>query len=174
MWSPCRRATVTTGRAARALAVGDALRFGESLAASRVAQWQSRPGRAIIVEPEEEHAYALALEDGRALEAAWSDLAQQPRFGRKRRRPGSCMPMPAPAHAAQGRTYVRGGDVCRGGHGRAGDLCWPDPAPARGQVMYSSATGSTPCAGKRQEDARMPASDAMVAGTPVPRGADLQ
>nr|NKR04291.1 AAA family ATPase [Escherichia coli] len=86
------------------LAVGDALRFGESLPHLGLRNGNRARVEAITVEPEGGARLRLALEDGRALEVAWSDLAQQPRFGRKRSQPRIVHAYAGTAYAAQGRT----------------------------------------------------------------------
>jgi len=87
-----------------ALAVGDTLRFGESLPHLGLRNGNHARIEAIMAEPEGGARLRLALEDGREFEAAWLDLAQQPRFGRKRAQPRIVHGYAGTAYAAQGRT----------------------------------------------------------------------
>ncbi len=126
-----------------ALAVGDSLRFGESLPHLGLRNGNRARVEAITAEPEGGVRLRLALEDGRSLEAAWSDLAQQPRFGRKRPQPRIVHAYAGTAYAALGRTssaavmYVGAATDAREVYvGLTGIGTRPG--------WWSSATGSTP------------------------------
>ena len=103
----------------------------------------------------------LALEDGRSIEAVWSDLAQQPRFGRRRPQPRIVHAYAGTAYAAQGRTssaavmYV----------GAATDAREIYVGLTRhrheARVVAERDRLDALCR-QRQEDARMPATDAIV------------
>jgi len=144
-----------------ALAVGDALRFGESLPHLGLRNGNRARVEAITAEPERGTRLHLALEDGRVFEAAWSDLAQQPRFGRKRPPPRIVHAYAGTAYAAQGRTssaavmYV----------GAATDAREIYVGLTRhrheARVVVERDRLDALCR-QRQEDARIPATDAMV------------
>ncbi|MGC5780242.1 MobF family relaxase [Methylobacterium sp. NFXW15] len=144
-----------------ALAVGDALRFGESLPHLGVRNGNRARVEAIMAEPEGGARLRLALKDGRALEAAWSDLAQQPRFGRKRPPPRIVHAYAGTGYAAQGRTssaavmYV----------GAATDAREIYVGLTRhrheARVVVERDRLDALCR-QRQEDAQVPATDAMV------------
>jgi hypothetical protein len=144
-----------------ALAVGDALRFGESLPHLGLRNGIRARVAAITAEPDEAVRLRLALEDGRALEVAWSDLAQQPRFGRARSQPRIVHAYAGTAYAAQGRTssaavmYV----------GAATDAREVYVGLTRHRYearMVVERDRLDALCRQRQADARMPATDAMV------------
>lgn len=144
-----------------ALAVGDSLRFGESLPHLGLRNGNRARIEGITAELEGGARLRLALEDGRALEVAWSDLAQQPRFGWKRSQPRIVHAYAGTAYAAQGRTssaavmYV----------GAATDAREVYVGLTRhrheARVVVERDRLDALCR-QRQEDARMPATDAMV------------
>jgi conjugative relaxase-like TrwC/TraI family protein len=85
------------------LAVGDRLRFGETLPEHGVRNGNRAEVRAITREADGTVRLRLELEDGRVLEEAWERLARTPRFGPHR--PPRIVPaLAGTAHAAQGRT----------------------------------------------------------------------
>lgn len=144
-----------------ALAVGDALRFGESLPHLGLRNGNRARVAAITAEPDGAVRLRLTLEDGRALEVAWSDLAQQSRFGRARSQPRIVHAYAGTAYAAQGRTssaavmYV----------GAATDAREVYVGLTRhrheARVVVERDRLDALCR-QRQADARMPATDAMV------------
>lgn len=87
-----------------ALAVGDRLRFGESLPHWGVRNGNRASVRAVEVAPDGAVRVRLELEDGRVFDAAWDQLAREPRFGRKPNPPRITPALAGTAHAAQGRT----------------------------------------------------------------------
>ena len=91
-------------RASLALAVGDSLRFGESLSHFGLRNGNRARVEAIIAEPDGGARLRLTLEDGRVIEAAWAELARKLRFGRKNLQPKIVHAWAGTAYAAQGRT----------------------------------------------------------------------
>lgn len=87
-----------------ALAVGDRLRFGESLPQFGIRNGNRASVRAVEVAADGGVRVRLELEDGRALDTAWEQLAREPRFGRKLNLPRVTPALAGTAHAAQGRT----------------------------------------------------------------------
>jgi conjugative relaxase-like TrwC/TraI family protein len=87
-----------------ALAVGDAVRFGESLPHLGLRNGHRARVEAITAAPEGGARLRLALEDGRVIEAPWADLARRPRFGRKPKGPKITHSYAGTTYAAQGRT----------------------------------------------------------------------
>ena len=144
-----------------ALAVGDALRFGESLPHLGLRNGNRARVAAITAEPDEAVRLRLALEDGRALEVAWSDLAQQPRFGRARSQPRIVHAYAGTAYAAQGRTSSAAVKYI----GAATDAREIYVGLTRhrheARVVVERDRLDALCR-QRQADARMPATDAMV------------
>ncbi|OHV18075.1 hypothetical protein BK022_01830 [Methylorubrum extorquens] len=144
-----------------ALAVGDGLRFGENLPHLGLRNGNRARVEALTVEPDGEARLRLALEDGGTLEVAWPDLAQQPRFGRKRSQPRIMHAYAGTAYAAQGRTssatvmYV--GAVTDAREIYVGLTRHRHEA----RVVVERDRLDALCR-QRQEDARMPATDAMV------------
>ncbi len=144
-----------------ALAVGDSLRFGESLPHLGLRNGNRARVEAITAEPEGGARLRLALEDGRALEVAWSDLAQQPRFGRKRAQPRVVHAHAGTAHAAQGRTSSAA--VMYVGVGTDARELYVGLTRHRHDVrLVVERDRLDALCRQRQEDARMPATDAMV------------
>lgn len=87
-----------------ALAVGDALRFGESLPHLSVRNGNRARVKSIDTDPEGETRLRLELEDGRVLDVPWQRLAREPRFGGKPAAPRIVHAYAGTVHAAQGRT----------------------------------------------------------------------
>lgn len=86
------------------LAVGDRLRFGESLPHLAVRNGNRAVVQAIRSDPDGSVRLRLQLEDGRVLDEPWQRLAPAPRFGRKKAPPRIVHAIAGTAHAAQGRT----------------------------------------------------------------------
>ncbi|MGE8131204.1 MobF family relaxase [Methylobacterium sp. NPDC080182] len=144
-----------------AIAVGDALRFGESLSHLGLRNGNRARVEAITAEPEGGARLRLALEDGRVIEAAWSDLAQQPRFGRAR-------PQPKIVHAYAGTVYAAQGRTCAAtvmylGAGTDAREIYVGLTRHRheARVVIERDRPDALCR-QRQADPRMPATDAMV------------
>ena len=91
-------------RASLALAIGDSLRFGESLPHLRLRNGNRARVEAIIADPGGGTRLRLAIEDGRVIEAPWTELARKLRFGRKELQPKIVYAWAGTAYAAQGRT----------------------------------------------------------------------
>ncbi|TGD95168.1 MobF family relaxase [Methylobacterium nonmethylotrophicum] len=85
------------------LAVGDRLRFGETLPELGVRNGNRAEVRGVMVAADGQVRLRLKLEDGRILEEVWEQLARAPRFG-SRRPPRITPALAGTAHAAQGRT----------------------------------------------------------------------
>jgi conjugative relaxase-like TrwC/TraI family protein len=90
-------------RVALALAMGDRLRFGETLPELGVRNGNRAEVRGVTVAADGQVRVRLELEDGRVLEEVWERLARAPRFG-PRRLPRITPALAGTAHAAQGRT----------------------------------------------------------------------
>jgi len=91
-------------RVSLALAVGDSLRFGESLPHLRLRNGNRARVEAIMADPDGGARLRLALEDGRVIETPWTELARKLRFGRKKLQPKIVHAWAGTAYAAQGRT----------------------------------------------------------------------
>lgn len=87
-----------------ALAVGDSLRFGESLPHLPVRNGNRARVESITRDPDGEIRLRLKLEDGRVLDEPWRRLAREPRFGGKAPQPKLVHSYAGTVHAAQGRT----------------------------------------------------------------------
>jgi conjugative relaxase-like TrwC/TraI family protein len=87
-----------------ALAVGDSLRFGESLPHLAVRNGNRARVEAITVDADDGWRLRLRLEDGRFLDEPWLRLSREPRFGRKPSPPRIVHAYAGTAYAAQGRT----------------------------------------------------------------------
>ncbi len=86
------------------LAVGDRLRFGETLAQHGIRNGHQAAVEAIGQDAVGQTLLTLAHQDGRRLEVAWSSLSREPRFGRKPSPPKIVHALAGTAYAAQGRT----------------------------------------------------------------------
>lgn len=87
-----------------ALAVGDSLRFGESLPHLSIRNGNRARVESITTNPDGQSQLHLVLEDGRVLAAPWQQLAREPRFGGKPLQPKIVHSYAGTVHAAQGRT----------------------------------------------------------------------
>ncbi|MFC7661997.1 hypothetical protein ACFQWF_02695 [Methylorubrum suomiense] len=87
-----------------ALAVGDSLRFGESLPHLSVRNGNRARVESITRDPDGEIRLRLRLEDGRVLDEPWRRLAREPRFGGRAPQPKLVHSYAGTVHAAQGRT----------------------------------------------------------------------
>ena len=86
------------------LAVGDNLRFGESLTHLGIRNGTRARVEAIAQEQDGQSRLRLALEDGRVLDVSWQDLARRSRFAGKPEPPKIVHAYAGTVHAAQGRT----------------------------------------------------------------------
>lgn len=87
-----------------ALAIGDTLRFGESLPHLAVRNGNRAEVRGIVTEPGGSVRLQLQLEDGRILDEPWQRLAREPLFLRKPSPPKIVCGLAGTAYAAQGKT----------------------------------------------------------------------
>lgn len=86
------------------LAVGDQLRFGETLPHLNVRNGNRAVVEAVLIAPNTEVQVRLRLEDGRVFDRPWSTYAREPRFGRRQEPPRIVHGYAGTAYAAQGRT----------------------------------------------------------------------
>lgn len=86
------------------LAVGDRLRFGETLPQHAIRNGHRATVEAVTARADGDVMLVLAHQDGRRLELAWSSLSRAPRFGRKATPPRIVHASAGTAHAAQGQT----------------------------------------------------------------------
>ena len=87
-----------------ALAVGDSLRFGESLTHLGIRNGNRARVEAILTEPDDVARLRLSMEDGRVLDVSWQDLARCSQFAGKAEPPKIVHAYAGTVHAAQGRT----------------------------------------------------------------------
>ena len=87
-----------------ALAIGDRLRFGETLPEHGIRNGNRATVRAIVLTESETPRVTLDLDDGRSLEVKWRELAREPRYGRKRTPPRIVHAYAGTAHSVQGRS----------------------------------------------------------------------
>ncbi|WP_245974121.1 MobF family relaxase [Bosea caraganae] len=86
------------------LAVGDRLRFGETLVHHGIRNGHQAIVEAIGRDASGQTLLTLAHQDGSRLEVAWGSLSREPRFGRKPAPPKIVHALAGTAYAAQGRT----------------------------------------------------------------------
>ena len=144
-----------------ALAVGDQLRFGESLSHLKLRNGSRARIEAIVAEPDGSAHLRLALEDDRVIEVAWAELRRIPRFGR---RPAH----PKVVHAYAGTTYAAQGRTCSAavmylGSGTDAREVYVGLTRHRheARVVVERDRFDALCR-QRQADPRMPATDTMV------------
>jgi conjugative relaxase-like TrwC/TraI family protein len=87
-----------------ALAVGDNLRFGESLTHLGIRNGNRARIAAIVPDLGEDPRLSLSLEDGRVLDVSWKDLSRRSLFAGKLEPPKIVHAYAGTVHAAQGRT----------------------------------------------------------------------
>lgn len=87
-----------------ALAVGDNLRFGESLTHLGIRNGNRARIAAIVPDPGGDPRLSLSLEDGRLLDVTWRDLSRRSSFAGKPEPPKIVHAYAGTVHAAQGRT----------------------------------------------------------------------
>ncbi|MCJ2005531.1 hypothetical protein [Methylobacterium sp. J-092] len=144
-----------------ALAVGDTLRFGESLPHLGLRNGTRARVEGLVAGPDGDARLNLVLEDGRVIETAWNALRRVPRFGRQPKHPRVVHAYAGTTYAAQGRTcsaavmYVGAGTDAREvyvGLTRHRHGAW---------VVVERDRLDALCR-QRQADPRMPATDTMV------------
>lgn len=86
------------------LAVGDRIRFGESLPQHGIRNGHQAVVDAIGRDADGQATLSLSHQDGRRLEVAWGSLAREPRYGRKPTPPKVVHFYAGTAYAAQGRS----------------------------------------------------------------------
>jgi len=86
------------------LAVGDRIRFGESLPHHGIRNGHHAVVEAVGQDAAGQTTLTLAHQDGRRLEVSWSSLSREPRYGRKPSPPKIVHALAGTAYAAQGRT----------------------------------------------------------------------
>ncbi|MGU3422328.1 MobF family relaxase [Methylobacterium sp. D54C] len=144
-----------------ALALGDHLRFGESLPHLGLRNGTRARVEAIAAEPDGSARLRLALEDGRVIEAAWDELRRTPRFGSRPTHPKVVHAYAGTAYAAQGRTCSAA--VVYLGAGTDAREVYVGLTRHRheAQVVVERDRLDALCR-QRQADPRMPATDTMI------------
>lgn len=143
------------------LAVGDILRFGESLPDLCLRNGNRARIEAITAVPDGQARLRLALEDGRVIEAPWSDLTRKPRFGHG-------LPQPRIVHAYAGTVYSVQGRTCDAtvmyvGSGTDAREVYVGLTRHRHEArMVVERDRIDALCRQRQEDPRMPATDTTV------------
>ncbi len=87
-----------------ALAVGDRLRFGETLPQHSIRNGNRATVRAITAKEAGKARIAFDLDDGRRLDLDWGELTREPRYDRKRTQPRIVHAYAGTAHSVQGRS----------------------------------------------------------------------
>jgi len=87
-----------------ALAVGDRIRFGETLPRHGIRNGNRATVRAVTAADTETPRVTFDLDDGRRLDLGWHELAREPRYGRKRTPPRIVHAYAGTAHSVQGRS----------------------------------------------------------------------
>jgi conjugative relaxase-like TrwC/TraI family protein len=144
-----------------ALALGDHLRFGESLPRLGLRNGTRARVAALVASPDGGARLHLALEDGRMIEAAWDELQRVPRFGRRPSHPKVVHACAGTAYAAQGRTCSAA--VMYLGAGTDAREVYVGLTRHRheARVVVERDRLDALCR-QRQADPRMPATDTMV------------
>ena len=144
-----------------ALALGDTLRFGESLPHLGVRNGNRARVEAIVTDPAGETRLCLRLEDGRVLEEPWQRLARAPLFRRKHLQPKIVHAYAGTAYAAQGRTCSAA--VLYLGAGTDAREVYVGLTRHRHEARVVVERGRLDAlCRQRQADARVPATDTMV------------
>lgn len=89
-----------------ALAIGDRIRFGETLPQHRIRNGHQAVVDEITSARDGQVVLRLSHQDGRKLLLPWTQLAQEPRFGRKPEPPRIVHAIAGTAYATQGRTAL--------------------------------------------------------------------
>ncbi|MBX9752001.1 MAG: relaxase domain-containing protein [Roseococcus sp.] len=144
-----------------ALALGDHLRFGESLPHLGLRNGTRARVEALVAGADDDPRLRLALEDGRVIEAAWDELRRVARFGRRPAHPKVVHAYAGTAYAAQGRTCSAA--VVYLGSGTDAREVYVGLTRHRheARVVVERDRLDALCR-QRQADPRMPASDTMV------------
>ena len=144
-----------------ALAVGDTLRFGESLPHLGLRNGTRARVEGLVAGPDGDARLSLALDDGRVIETVWNALRQVPRFGRRPK-------YPKVVHAYAGTTYAAQGRTCAAvvmyvGAGTDAREVYVGLTRHRhaARVVVERDRLDALCR-QRQADPRMPATDTMV------------
>lgn len=87
-----------------ALAVGDRIRFGETLPQHGIRNGNRATVRAVTAADTETPRVTFDLDDGRRLDLGWHELAREPRYGRKPTLPCIVHALAGTAYSVQGRT----------------------------------------------------------------------
>lgn len=144
-----------------ALALGDTLRFGESLPHLGLRNGTRARVEALVADPDGGARLHLALEDGRMIEAAWDELRRVPRFGRRPAHPKIVHAYAGTAYAAQGRTCSAA--VVYLGAGTDAREVYVGLTRHRYEArMVVERDRLDALCRQRQDDPRMPATDTMV------------
>ncbi|UIY45705.1 MobF family relaxase [Methylobacterium radiotolerans] len=144
-----------------ALALGDTLRFGESLPHLGLRNGTRARIEALVTDSDGGARLHLALEDGRVIEAAWDELRRVPRFGRRPAHPKVVHAYAGTSYAAQGRTCSAA--VVYLGAGTDAREVYVGLTRHRhaARVVVERDRLDALCR-QRQADPRMPANDTMV------------
>lgn len=89
-----------------ALAIGDRIRFGETLSQHGIRNGHQATIDGIARAQDGQLVLTLSHQDGRTLALPWTQLAREPRFGRKPTPPRIVHAIAGTAYAAQGRTAL--------------------------------------------------------------------
>ena len=143
------------------LALGDSLRFGETLPHLSVRNGNRAVVRGITTDPDGSMRLQLQLEDGRVLDEPWQRLSREPRFGRKPTQPKIVHAYAGTAYAAQGRTSAAA--LLYVAHGTDAREVYVGLTRHRhdARVVIERDRLDAQCR-QRQADPRLPATDTMV------------
>ncbi|MBK3404229.1 relaxase domain-containing protein [Methylorubrum populi] len=144
-----------------ALAVGDSLRFGESLPHLSVRNGNRARVESITRDPDGETRLRLRLEDGRVLNEPWRRLAREPRFGGKVPQPKLVHSYAGTVHAAQGRTSAAAVMLVAASTDAREVYVGLTRHRSDARVVVERDRLDALCR-QRQADPRLPASDTMV------------
>ncbi|KNY19630.1 MobF family relaxase [Methylobacterium sp. ARG-1] len=144
-----------------ALAVGDQLRFGESLSHLKLRNGSRARVEAIVAEPDGNAHLRLALEDNRVIEVAWNELRRVPRFGRRPAHPKVVHAYAGTTYAAQGRTCSAAVMYLGSGTDAREIYVGLTRHQHEARVVVERDRLDALCR-QRQADPRMPATDTMV------------
>lgn len=144
-----------------AVALGDHLRFGESLPHLGLRNGTRARVEALVVGSDGGARLHLALEDGRVIEAAWDELRRVPRFGRRPAHPKVVHAYAGTAYAAQGRTCSAAVVYLGAGTDAREVYVGLTRHRQEARVVVERDRLDALCR-QRQADPRMPATDTMV------------
>ena len=143
------------------LAIGDSLRFGETLPHLSIRNGNRAVVKGIVADPDGSARLQLQLEDGRVLDEPWQRLSREPRFGRKPTQPKIVHSYAGTAYAAQGRTSAAA--LLYVAHGTDAREVYVGLTRHRhdARVVIERDRLDAQCR-QRQADPRLPATDTMV------------